>query len=167
MCTILAQSAHAFPNADEVRAAFLFNFAKYSKWTEEALPKEAPEFRICVVGMPGITKTLEEGVGKFIKDKPLKVSAISTLQYLSNCHLIYWNEHEIRLPQDVRSALIRKGTLLVGEGAQTEGTIGFVEHENKIGFVVDLAIAREAGILMSAQLLKLAIETRGSVEESR
>src|SRR5207244_10853841 len=53
----------------QVKAAFLFNFAKFVEWPPQAFPSASAPFSICVLGQNPFGRSLQEAVeGKVAQD---------------------------------------------------------------------------------------------------
>src|SRR6185503_17381049 len=82
-------SAHAQDVTEpSLKAAFIYNFAKFTEWPADGLPVTAP-FNACVLGDPAIGDALERSV----KNRLLSGHAISVLRVqidgpLRTCHLL-------------------------------------------------------------------------------
>lgn len=50
LCTGIASPTFSAPSENAVKAAYLFNFARYVKWPADTFDTAADPIRICVVG---------------------------------------------------------------------------------------------------------------------
>src|SRR5215510_14857691 len=73
----------------QVKAAFLYNFAKFVDWPAQAFPLPNASFNICLVGDP-FQGALEQTVaGETLNGRPIVVRRIARGENVRNCHLIY------------------------------------------------------------------------------
>lgn len=147
-----------------VKAAFVFNVAKFVEWPAERLAAGAP-LRLCAVGTHGGPGTLAAELlaleGKTVQGRTLEVRAGPTLAPLQPCHML------VLLPgaPEARRVLAEaQGTLTFGDGEdfiEAGGIIGVTVVERRVRFDVNLDAARRGGIRLSAQLLRLARQVKG------
>lgn len=164
LLALLPAAAFAQYAEAEVKAAFVFNAAKFAEWPVEHLPAGEP-LRLCVLGMPGGPGTFGAALraleGKTLQGHTLEVRAGPTLAPLRPCHLL------VLMPDapDARWVLAgEQGTLTFGDsdGFIDAGVIiGITVVERRVRFDVNLEAARRGGIGLSAQLLRLARQVKG------
>jgi hypothetical protein len=163
---LLAGAAAAQPpSAQEyqVKAAFLYNFAKFVEWPDEGEGRGG-ELIIAVFGRDPFGDVLEQTVeGKAIRSHPLVVRRPARLGELKSCHVLFISTSETsRLPQ-ILQALGDARVLTVSEMAgflEAGGMIHFLVEENRVRFDINAAAARRAGIAISSKLLTLARAVR-------
>lgn len=146
----------------EVKAAFIFNLARYVQWPEEVLPPGAP-LRLCV---PGERADLAEAVqrlnGKQVRQRPLEVVTGDRLAGLLPCHVVVLSHQPAA---SLRQTAEVRGLLTVGDDegfTEAGGMIGIMVIDNRVQFEANLEAARNSNIQLPAQLLKLARRVRGS-----
>ena len=142
----------------EVKAAFLYNFAKFVRWPEDTAP--APRFVVAVLGQDPFGSVLDRTfAGKTVLDRPVEVRRVGSAAEAAGAHLVYVAASEQdRLPEIVR-ALSSTPVLTVGEGAgfaDGGGMIAFRLRDDVIRFDVNLAQAERSRLKMSSQLVRLA-----------
>lgn len=157
------------PTEAQLKAAFLFNFGKYVTWP--AIP--ADNFSICVLGRDPFGSSLDAIVsGETLAGKPATVRRIRGAQEASSCQIVFISSSEEAHLQATLATLARSGNALtvsdLPEFVQHGGMIQFVDEGNRVRFVVNLAAARRAGLVLSSELLKIAkvvdnSDGRGSV----
>jgi hypothetical protein len=137
----------------QVKAAYLFNFAKFVEWPSEA--RTGP-LTICVAGQNPFGVVLEETVrGEIVNDRPLAARVIAGPE--TGCHIVF-------VPQGIDTApylnaLRGSPTLTVGEMPDfisQGGIINFVLEEGKVRFQIDSKGAERADLRISSHLLRLA-----------
>ncbi len=145
------------PTEAQLKAAFLFNFGKYVTWP--AFTSE--NFSICVLGQDPFGSTLDAIVsGETLGGKPATVRRIRAAQEASSCQIVFISSSEEAHLQPTLAILARSGNALtvsdLPDFVQQGGMIQFVEEGNRVRFVVNLAAARRAGLVVSSELLKVA-----------
>ncbi len=153
------------PGAQEVtgaalRAAFLFNFVKFTTWPAEALPDNAP-LVMCVVNAPAIGAALTEAVeGRVVAGHELRVAQPTASKGLGHCHVLYVSGPR----QGVLAALaaVRHLPVLTVsdlQGFTTEGGIAQLHvQQGQLRFVFALDAVRAAQLQISSRLLALSRE---------
>jgi hypothetical protein len=153
-------AAAAAPLAEErVKAAFLYNFAKFVDWTGKDESGSA-NLLMGVAGDNVTARTLEQAVqGKLLGRRPIVVRAIDDPRELAACNLVFLGWMDAPRVKQVLEALRGGPVLTVGQApgfVQMGGMIGLFQEDNKIRFDVNLGAAERAGLKISARLLALA-----------
>ena len=146
----------------EVKAAMLYNFAKFVEW-----PGEGREpLVIGVLGKDPFGPVLDEVVrDKTVHGRPLVVRRFHQLAELGACHILFIARSESRLIPEVLEPLHKAGVLTVADidqFAKSGGVIGFTMDNGRIRFEINLGAARRAGLRISSRLLGLALVTGGA-----
>lgn len=156
---------HAQSMSDrDIRVAYLFNFVRFAQWPDIAFSSAESPIAVCALdGRDAVAGVLAPLDGKMVGPRPIRVVPAITLADARQCHVVYVAESAHgRLPA-LRESLGNAPTLLVGEtdGALDRGAmIAFRAQELRLGFVVNLAATRRAGLKLPPQVLKLALEVR-------
>ncbi|MEW6267815.1 MAG: YfiR family protein [Thermodesulfobacteriota bacterium] len=158
-CSEAALGAPPQAAEEELKAAFLFNFAKYVEWPADIVA-ERPSIDLCVLGDDLLHDALQQTLrGKVVRDKPIGIRRLASAQGAAGCHVLFVaGAHHDDMPGIV--ALVqRHHVLLVGEGPEFlahGGAIAFGVEDNRLRFDVDADAASSAGLKLSSQLLKVA-----------
>ena len=156
--TAAAQS----PRAPEyqVKAAFLYNFAKFVEWPSPAFPGPSTPFRICVLGHDPFGDALTNIVqGKSISGHSILSMQVQSAAEARSCHIIFLSPSD---PGTLRQHLDRLHdfpVLTVGESADflpLGGMINFVLEEERVRFEINLASAERHHLKLSSKLLAVA-----------
>lgn len=158
--------AKAEPPVSEaaVKAAFVYNFAKFVEWPTEAFASPQDPIRVCLFGNPDPFLVALGGIdGKSAQSRPVRVLKVAYPAEFAGCHIVVVGESESRrLPETVRAAL-DQGSLALAEiegFADAGGTIGLGVNNERVVFEVNLEAARRANLKLSSQVLKLARRVR-------
>ena len=148
-------------SAREVKAAFLFNFAKFTEWP--ALPSGVP-IAACVVGDDGVASALESMVaGQRIGGHEMSVRRAPDAAAWPTCHLLFIAETEIRRASNPLERIRTMPVLTISDGrgfAQTAGIIELFLEEGRMRFAINVNAAERSGLRLSSRLLGLAKITR-------
>jgi hypothetical protein len=149
------------PSEYQLKAAFLFNFAKFVEWPPAAFAAGTSPIVIGVLGENPFGNDLEATIrNKQINNRSLVVQEFKSPAEATNCHILFISASEkTRLPE-ILSGLSGTNVLTVSEleGFTTAGgMINFVHENNKIRFQINDAAAKNANLRVSSKLLSLAL----------
>ena len=163
--------AFAASNALEyqVKAGFLFNFAKFVEWPGASLAPGG-SVRLGIIAPDEVYQLIEKSLaGKVAGDRPVIVERLTAAQLdgggtLPNIIFVHQDafrpQSELGFSAQQLTTLAEKQpVLLVGESAgfaTSGGIIGFVQRGENLRFQVNLASAQRAGLKLSARLSGLA-----------
>jgi len=144
-----------------VKAAFLFNFAKFAEWP--ALRSGAP-ILVCVVGDGEIAAALVETVrGQSVGGRPIDVSTPSDSTTWRACQLLFIADAEPRRAADRVGPLKMLPVLTVSDSkgfSEAGGIIELFVEDGRMRFAINIDAADRAGVRLSSRLLGLAKVTR-------
>ncbi len=148
------------PSEYQIKAAFLYNFAKFVEWPTKAFRDGSGSMNLCVLGEDPFGDDLEETIqGKIVNGRELMIKRFKALQGVESCHILFISSLERgNLPQ-ILAALKHMSLLTVGEMdrfAKLGGIINFTLQEKRVRFEINVDAAEQAGLKISSQLLKLA-----------
>ncbi|WDT81882.1 MAG: YfiR family protein [Candidatus Manganitrophus sp.] len=155
----------------QVKAAFLYNFAKFVDWPAEALTND-PAFVIGILGNDPFGRLIDEAVaGKTVRDKPILVKRFSRIEEAAGAHILFISDSEAGNASRIVKQLSRAPVLTVSDSDQFAERGGMVELEmeqNRVRFAINVAAVERAGLKPSSQLLKLAriVPEGGGLSES-
>jgi hypothetical protein len=143
-----------------IKAAFLFNFAKFVDWPSDTFVDQNHPISFCTVGYDPFNGALDDVVnGNVIAGRVIRVQHFKNLQDISGCQILFIGYAQKKLLPAVIDRFKNSPVLTVGESqrfAQQGGMIGLLLEEDKLRFEINLASARQARLNMSAKLLALA-----------
>jgi hypothetical protein len=157
----MAQGARGETPPDEyrVKAAFIYNFAKFVEWPDEKA--ESPgDFPVCVLGSESdpLLTAFDSIRGKTVRGVPLAIRRVATLGEARTCRILFVTSQERPRLNDILSALRGRPVLTVGdteEFAERGGIINLVKDGNRVTFEINTDAAQRAGLTMSSKLLFL------------
>ena len=140
-----------------VKAAFLYNFAKFVEWP--ALPAAAP-LVVCIVGHDGIAAAFIETVrGQNISGHSFDVWVLQDSSRWRACHLLFIADAETRRSAGGLDEIKRLPVLTVSDNkgfALAGGIIELYVEAGRMRFAINLDAADRAGLRVSSRLLGLA-----------
>jgi YfiR/HmsC-like len=159
--TVLSlQSAQAASSAEnEIKAAFMYNFAKFVRWPAASFADPQAPLLVCALGEDGLGPALDTIDHKVAQGHELRVRHRIRLEDARSCHILFVAASERgRLPA-ILHALTGASVLTVSDidgFAESGGIIGLYDVDNKLQFSINAEQARAASLQINAQLLKLA-----------
>jgi len=150
------------PSEYQIKAAFLFNFAKFVEWPPAAFAEASSPFVIGILGENPFGGDLEQTIrGKTVSDRRFAIKEVGSLAQMRNCHILFISASEQKRLPEIFEALRGATVLTVGEMdrfTETGGMINFVREAqgSRIRFQINDETARKAGLKISSKLLSLA-----------
>jgi hypothetical protein len=168
---LLAMLAPSAARAEEpgleypVKAAFLYQFARFTDWPEEAR-SDAP-LAIGILGDDPFGAVLDKALeGKSVGGRALTIRRSTFALDLDGCSILFVSRSETHRLAGVLGRVARSPVLTVGESegfTQSGGMIRFVVDGSHVRFEVNLAAVESGGLRLSSRLLALArITGRGT-----
>lgn len=152
------------PTESQVEAAYLFNFGKFVDYPPSVEEKKTEPFVICVLGDDPFGSALDGLLAKgTVKGKGLSARRIVRLQDASVCHVLFISSSEASRVGKIIATLGNTSVLTVSDMPQFVehgGMIQFVLEGGKVRFEVNLTAAESAGLALSSELLKVAVNVR-------
>jgi hypothetical protein len=148
----------------QVKAAFLYNFAKFVDWPSTAFRAGQNSLVICVVGEDPFGAALDEPIkGQSIGGRNLVVRRLKQIPRDEACHLAFISRSERDKLGQLLGAIKSSPFLTVGDDGNfidQGGMINLVVEERKIRFEINLEAVDRAGLKISPELLRLAKSVR-------
>lgn len=160
--------AVAVPEATEydVKAAFIYNFARFTEWPSSAFEHPTDPIRICIVGDDPFGNTLDEIVrGKMLAEHALVVARVGTPAGARDCHIAFVSRADSERLGSVIAAVRDRPVMTIGDtedAAQRGAVLGFLIQNGRVRFAINTETAKRTGLVLSSQLIKLAILVNGT-----
>jgi hypothetical protein len=142
-----------------LKAVFIYNFAKFTRWPESVWGGEPGALTLCTAGKDQLAAEVERLSGRVIKGHPLSVQSWQGVEQAEDCQVLYIARSEQPHYRTLIDAVQGKPILTVSEiegFARSGGAIELYHEKDKIRFLINIAVAREAGLVISSRLLSLA-----------
>ncbi|HEY3277541.1 MAG TPA: YfiR family protein [Syntrophorhabdaceae bacterium] len=143
----------------EVKAAFVFNMAKFVEWPEKGAADAREGIDLCLLGIDQFSGVFDQINGKFVKGRRLSVRQISSIKNSKGCNIVFISGSEKERVPDIVDSLKGTGVLTMGDTSgygQRGVMINFYMDGKKVRFEANPDSAKRSGLTISAQLLKLA-----------
>lgn len=142
-----------------LKAAYVYNFAKFAEWPEGAFQGAGAPMRLCVLGQDPFDGALDSIAGKSVQSRELVISYPIWAEEARFCHILFISDSvNSRLPE-IMTLLDGSPILTIGDTpgiALSGGVIGLENVGNRVRFQVNLDAAQRSGIRLSSRLLNLA-----------
>jgi hypothetical protein len=153
--------AHAEDKVERysVKAAFIFNFAKFVTWPSQVFESEKSPLVIGIIGSDPFGDSFEIFSGQTIQKRKVIVSHIENISEAQKCHIIFISDSGKKNLREILKSLKWSPVLTVSDVdgfCQEDGKINWIDMEERVGFEINNSPARQAGLTISSQLLKLA-----------
>jgi hypothetical protein len=156
-CTATTAFGEDAAPAVALKAAFLYNFAKFAEWP--ALPAVAP-IVLCVTGSEDIAAALAQTVrGQNVGGRSLEVSRDQNNSGWPHCQLLFIADGEWRRTAAALDGIKALPVLTVSDGkgfAEAGGMIELYIEEGRMRFAINMYATERAGLHLSSRLLGLA-----------
>ena len=156
--TSLGQGAPSREN--QVKAAFIYNFAQFVEWPDDTFLGNGAPFVIGVLGDGGLQGELERTLkGKTAGGREFSVRYFARVSDITRCHILFIGAAEQGHAGEVLQKVNHQGTLTVGDFdgfTAASGVVRFMTEDNKLRFEVNVDAANDERLRVSSKLLKLA-----------
>lgn len=141
-----------------LRAAFLYNFAKFTEWPPDNYA--AGPLTLCVLDDSAVEGALSELVGNStINGRTVIISRNASGSRLRACHVLYVGEANAARAAEILDELLGAPVLTVSTGddfIRLGGIVGLFVEEGRMRFAINADAAQRAGVRLSSRLLQLA-----------
>jgi hypothetical protein len=163
--------AHAADNHSEaaVKAAYLYRFAGYVDWPDDASSTEP--FTIAVLGSPAVARELKGLLpNHYVNSRPARVREVKGVRDLGRPQILFVGSGYADALRLIMPAVSREPMLLVTdeeEGLNQGSVLNFVTVDRRVRFEVSLTAADRLRLKISSELLTVAVRVRGGHRQSR
>lgn len=155
------------PSATEyqVKAAFLYNFAKFVEWPNESFPDPAAPIQICVLGRDDFGQELQLIThDKVINGRRIEIDHVLALTRARDCQVLFISSSERSRTREILASVQGRTVLTISDEpgfAAAGGVINFILENSRVRFEINLTAANQAHLKISSKLLALAKLVRG------
>jgi hypothetical protein len=170
MCLLVSATARAVlpPVSGEndsarelnLRAAFVFNFARFVEWPRAALSDTA-SLRLGVFAPDKVPAPFAALQGRLVRGHVVRIVPLGPADDPSDCHLLYCGDATAAQLTALLAGIRGHPVLIVGDGRDfldNGGMIELLTRDNRLRFRIRPYAARAVGLRVGASLLQLADE---------
>lgn len=149
-----------YPSENQVKAKYLYNFARFVDWPDEVFPDDKTPITIGVIcedpfGID-LNKTVE---GKRINGREFRIKRFERLENVEYCHILFVGSCSRDVRQRILDQLKILPILTVGDAdrfASDGGMINFIKMGEDVRFEINNEAAKRSGLILSPRILKMA-----------
>ncbi len=138
-----------------LRAAYVFNLAKYVEW-----PEQNGELTVGVVGDGPMGETLQRTLsGKMLGSRPIRVWLSPPDGGLEHCDVVYVVQSSSKERRALLERLKSRSILTIGETdsfVREEGVVSLIRAGDQMRIEINMQAARAAQLKFSSRLLNLS-----------
>jgi hypothetical protein len=157
----VAWAAEAEPSREyRIKAAFIYNFAKFTHWPVGSFSDDAAPLDFCIYGEDPFGGALDAVAGTTIRGRRVAVRRVAAIEASAGCHLLFISDSEAGRVTGILAAVGDRPVLTVADMpdfARAGGIINLkTTADDKLRFEINTGTARRAGLRFSSKLLSLA-----------
>lgn len=161
------ENPSAAPSEYQVKAAFLYNFAKFVEWPQEeaGLP-----LTVCVFGKDPFSGALERVMdGRTVNGRPITIRRSNDLAKAQVWRVLFISASESGRVTEILKAIQSRNVLTVSEAdgfCEHGGVIACVMDGQRVRFRINPKAAARANLKISSELLRWAVVTEDDKEKN-
>ncbi len=143
----------------DLKAALVFNFARYIEWPDGAFASRDAPMVFCLVGRDRFGGSFTALEGRKLQGRQVKVRSGIAPEDSGGCQVVFIADPTERQMSPLLRTLSGRPVLTVSDSENfidNGGAIGIVQGDHRLQFEVNRAALDQAHLKASAQLLKLA-----------
>lgn len=162
--TLAAQGIQPPRGERQVKAAFVYNFAKFVEWP--AHRSAHGPLTVGIVGDPALAQAVADATrGKMVRGREIEVRYFPAPETLRACDILYVALSNRENTQLSIHAVKDLPTLTIGELEGFSDWGGMIEmflEDHKFRFAINAGAAHRSGLKVSSRLLQLARTVKGN-----
>ena len=164
VCIVIPSRAQDKTSENDVKAAYLVNFARFLRFAPGAEPRGT--FDICILGRDSFGHALDQITShESISRHPVRVLRVPDITDGRHCTVLFISVSEGEAIREDMAILGVADVLTVGDAPdfiQRGGMIQFVMDADHVRFAVNLDAVNLTHLSLSSELLRVAISVKGS-----
>jgi hypothetical protein len=152
-----------------LKAAVLYNLAKFVEWPDDAFADPAAPLVVCVLGIDPFGAALDDTLrGHSVGGHATVARRIADVT--SGCHVLFVANSEAKRLPAILERMRTSSVMIVGEASgfiDRGGMIGLATDDDRVRFEVNLAAADRAHLRISSRVMALASAVRRVEERVR
>ena len=149
----------------DIKAGFLYNFARFIVWPQDAFNGPSDPLRIELIGRDPFDGRLDQIVaGKIVNNRPIRVIYSLSGNEPPSGHIVVVSASETKRLTSLLDECRRKAIVTVSDidgFVASGGMIGFVIDNQRIRFAINNTTAEQRGLHVDSRMLSLALLVDG------
>jgi len=145
---------------DEIKAAFLYNFAKFVEWPPDAFASPDEPITFCLVGRDPFGRVLDDLLaGEHVRHRRLAVRRVERAGRLDGCHILFVSPTEKGRFAALLRGIDTQRVLTVSDSLEflaAGGHVSFFVEGSRVRFAVNQEACERAEFRMSSKLMQVA-----------
>lgn len=154
----------------QIKALFLYNFANFVEWPEDAFSSPTQPVTMCLFGEIPFGMFLDAVEGTLIGERELKIKRTKEIsQIKEGCHILFVGEdRRVMLPtfwDEIRYVYV----LSIGEESNFTdrgGVVNIMRTTDQVQFEINISNALSNGLFISSDVLSLARQIKHNSESN-
>ena len=145
----------------KIKEAYLYNFLKYMEFPDSAV--SGSPITIGILGDDPFGAALTPITSRTYQGKSIRIKQLAQISDADDCQMVFVCASERGNVSKILSALKGRAVITVSEidgFVESGGVINLLVIGNRVKFEINQRAAREAGIKISSELLKLATSVK-------
>ena len=142
----------------QVKATILYKVAKFVNWPSESFLSGQAPVVLCIAGDDPFGQYIDDLNGHTIQGRPMIVRRVElSRDAMQRCHIVFVGA--VSENKEVFESVAERPVLTIGDTdgfAESGGILGLNVSNNRVAFEINLDVARESRLDISASLLQLA-----------
>jgi hypothetical protein len=147
-----------------VKATYLYKFAAFVQWPDDAFDSPGDPLTLCVVGTDPVTALVDEAAsGQQVAGRAIAVRHVASLERDTRCHILYVASGRASVLARTLERVRGMPVLTVADAAPPtiEGlVVNLMVLDGRVRFEIDLRAAAENRLVVSSKLLAVAADVR-------
>jgi len=156
----LAHAQDDLGDEHDIRAAMIFNIAKFVEWPTWKAGDHGGAFVVCELGTDPVTASLEKVLrSQTISGRPVALLHLNKDGAVAGCHILYLAHCDRKAFEQIAPELMKQAVLSVGYQdwlASAGGVVSLPIVDDNVRIQVNLGVAQRSGLNVSSKLLRLA-----------
>lgn len=155
---LFAPTAPAEHSEAEVKAAFVYNFAKFVEWPSASFASNGT-LQVCLLGPDALEGQLELLAGREAQGREIAIRSLASAKDWSGCHILFLGQSNDSQRRQSLMTLGNAAVLTISDSpdfARKGGMIGLWVKDQRVQFSVNLGLTQQAGLKLSPRMLQLA-----------
>lgn len=148
----------------QVKAAYMYNFAKFVDWPAQAFDSPAQPIVFCVLGQTPLGQALSNALsGKVVDKRPLVFRQLTDSKQAGKCQVLFISSPDKKQVRQTLDEVKSLNVLTVGEGedfTNQGGIVRFLLAADRVRLEFNLDAVDDAKLRVSSKLLSLGRTVR-------